>query len=396
VLLEAELPPGGYAVFTATAGKPTPSPKSQDRFGNDDVTLVFDRGLLVRCETSEGIIINGDYRRPIHDLAFLRYDQSGVLHVGALIGEERFQPKDFCVEESGPLRWVHRAEGFVSRHPATIRTMIYKNSPRVEFHTRIECKGDGGLFVARFPVPPGTQLWGDIPFGVEMKDLSQEVYGELPDVPSWMGCERLRPRQFYAQSWVDAQHTEGSRALISLDGDKWWILQDNENLLGHILFAAFDEPAHWEVNINEQIRAIGQHDFRYALLPHRGDWRSANLPEVSRLLRNPAFSFMRTRHGSKGELPSSCSLLELTPPCVQLSALVPEKEGWLARLVNLSDNSVGASLTFPVNIRSAQVVDLLGNPMPAEGLRCEGAKVMLTMGAWKIVNLHLEPQPPKR
>ncbi|NCO36524.1 MAG: hypothetical protein AUJ92_07395 [Armatimonadetes bacterium CG2_30_59_28] len=396
VLLDVDLPAGGYALMTAVEGTPDTPPPVGDGFTNGEVELTFDRGLLMKYERGDAVAIKGSYDKPLHDLAFLRYDQSGALHVGSLVGEERFKPTAWCVEENGPLRWIHRSEGFVGRHPAVVRTILHKHTPRVEFHTEIDCLGDGGLFVARFPIPGDAILSGDIPFGVESKDLSREAYGGVGDIPEWMTIERRRPGQFHAQSWVDAECGDDSRAVISLDGDKWWLLQQERGLLGHILFAAFQEPRHWEVNINQQIRAIGKHNFRYAFLPHSGDWRSANLPDIARRLRNPAFSFMRTRHGPGGDLESSGSLMEVSPTCVQLTALIPDEDACLARLVNLSDDSVEATLSLPFAVSAATAVDFMRNPSPGTGVTCEGKQAKLTMLPWKIVTLRIECEVRER
>jgi len=155
-------------------------------------------------------------------------------------------------------------------------------------------------------------------------------------VPEWLTIERRRPGQFYAQSWVEAVGVEQSVAVITLDGDRWWLLESERELLGHILFVAADEFRHWEVNLNRQARAVGRHNFRYVLVPHRGDWRDAALPELARQLRNPPLVTGRTRHGHGGELEPARSLLEVAPDTVQLSALIHTTDGCLVRLVNLS------------------------------------------------------------
>jgi len=388
VLVQADLPAGGYTLVSAVSGKPTPVPTPEGEFSNGKATLTFDRGLLVRYEMPEaGLTLAGDPGRPIHDLVFIRYDQNASLHVGPRLGEERFRPLQWAVEESGPLRWVHRAEGVIGRHPAVVRTILYRDEPHVEFRTEIECLGDGGLFVARFPMPADARLWGDIPFGVEPRDLSAEPYGGVDGVPEWMTVERRRPGQFYAQSWVDAVGEEQTVALISVDGDRWWLQEQERGTVGHILFVAADEFRHWEVNINQQARAIGRHDFRYALLPHLGDWQEAKIPERAKELRDPPLVLGRTRHGPGGELEPRGSLVEVTPDTVQLSALIPTADGCLARLVNLSADPVEARLRLPALIHAAVSVDFRDRPLSGPTCVVEKNMVTLTLEPWKIVTL---------
>lgn len=390
VLVQADLPAGGYALVSAIPGEPKPLPAPGGEFANGCVTVTFDRGLLVRYEAPEtGLTVAGDMRRPVHDLAFLRYDQNASLHVGPRLGEERFRPLRWAVDESGPLRWIHRAEGVVGRHPAVVRTILYRDDPRVEFHTEIECLGDGGLFVARFPLPPGADLWGDIPFGVEPRDLTAEPYGGVEGVPEWMTVERRRPGQFYAQTWVDAVGADQGLAVITLDGDRWWLAESERDRFGHILFAAATEFRHWEVNINRQARALGRHDFRYVLLPHGGDWQEAALPETARELRDPPVAVGRTRHGLGGDKETRRSLIEVSPAAVQLSALVPTPEGCLVRLVNLSPASVEARLHVARPVQTATPVDFLDRPLPGPPGEVSDGVVTLTLAPWRILTVKL-------
>src|ERR1019366_5016982 len=67
-----------------------------------------------------------------------------------------------------------------------------------------------------------------------------------------------------------------------------------------------------------------QFTFQYALLPHSGDWRQANVYRAGLEFNNPLIIHKDTPHA--GSLPKEWGLVEVSPANVVMSALKPSRD----------------------------------------------------------------------
>ncbi|MFQ3455856.1 glycoside hydrolase family 38 C-terminal domain-containing protein [Bradyrhizobium sp. UFLA01-814] len=129
---------------------------------------------------------------------------------------------------------------------------------------------------------------------------------------------------------------------------------------------------------------IGRHRMRYAIYPHRGDWRSADT--VGRALR-----FERPVLWTKGKprAPLRHSLLAASPGNVIVDTIKPAEDGdgWVVRLYESAGIRVAATLDFGVDIASVWMSNTLEDRI--ETLPTEGRGCRLALRPFQIATLRV-------
>lgn len=91
----------------------------------------------------------------------------------------------------------------------------------------------------------------------------------------------------------------------------------------------------------------GKQSFRYAVMPHRGDWQEAHIWQAAERFN---FSFLAGQIGptKQGTEPLIKSFLEIKPETIHLSAVKRSEngKGWIVRLFNPSGRTVSAGIRF--------------------------------------------------
>ncbi|MCL2462207.1 MAG: glycosyl hydrolase-related protein, partial [Defluviitaleaceae bacterium] len=134
----------------------------------------------------------------------------------------------------------------------------------------------------------------------------------------------------------------------------------------------------------------GPHTFRYAVMPHRGDWQTAGLWRAAERF-NLAFQAAETAPTEIGREPLAKSFLEFTKDGLHVSAVkrAEDGDGWVVRLFNPFDETfackmrVNGGLTGPKTFYS-----------PVERLQARGALPESKGEAWaKVREVTLEELP---
>jgi len=93
--------------------------------------------------------------------------------------------------------------------------------------------------------------------------------------------------------------------------------------------------------IDKSSQCLGRQTFRYAVMPHGGDWREANLWQASEVFNLPMLmaQIAPTEHGTG---PLEKSFLELEAENIHVSAVKKSEEGdgWCVRLFNHGDRTI--------------------------------------------------------
>jgi len=94
--------------------------------------------------------------------------------------------------------------------------------------------------------------------------------------------------------------------------------------------------------IDKSSQCLGRQSFRYAVMPHKGDWQEANLWQASETFNLPMLmaQIAPTEHGTG---PLEKSFLELESENLHVSAVKKSEygDGWCVRLFNQSDQTIG-------------------------------------------------------
>ena len=188
-------------------------------------------------------------------------DATKPLHVGPILGATDALWERWQVTEAGPVRWTMRSEGHLGPCPAALEVRLYRGERRIELGVEVDWDGRDGFLAAHLPFPFAGELFGDMPFCVELKDLAAEPY---------VGIERQRPGMFIARSFVDRVGAEASMAWVSHDGDRYFIHDAQTDTLAHLLVNSVRTCyADWEESVNRQMRGAGHHEFTCSIVPHR-------------------------------------------------------------------------------------------------------------------------------
>jgi hypothetical protein len=148
------------------------------------------------------------------------------------------------------------------------------------------------------------------------------------------------------------------------------------------------------------------HVFRYALLPHAGTWREADVPRAGYEFNHPLVAVQENLHD--GPIPSYHSFVTVEPSNLVMTVLKPKgnplaayqagrpispEEGIVARLYDAKGEASEARLSFWLPVLSAWKTDLLENRV--EEVKPKRGAVAWDMGAFSIetVEIQLERSP---
>jgi alpha-mannosidase len=118
----------------------------------------------------------------------------------------------------------------------------------------------------------------------------------------------------------------------------------------------------------------GTHTFKYAVIPHAGDWREAFLQAYA---DNAPMRAVSTRL-HEGMLEPSGSFLQVQPAGLVLSAIKEAEDGvgWIARCYNITDEPVVGRLTPWRRFGSVSLVNLAERELSALSVQADGAVVV--------------------
>ena len=137
-------------------------------------------------------------------------------------------------------------------------------------------------------------------------------------------------------------------------------------------------------------RELRSYTFRYAIYPHRGDWKSAYSYRQA-LEFNCALDGMQLRGGEK--LPHEKSFLSIKPENVILSALkvADDGDGIILRFYEAAGENTDAEITFfrePAEVKAVNLLEYEDEEV-SKGLQIEGKRIKLNVKPFEIVTLRL-------
>jgi alpha-mannosidase len=184
--------------------------------------------------------------------------------------------------------------------------------------------------------------------------------------------ERPLEQEYPAQYWMD--YSDGSKGVALLNRG----LPGNNvaggtlmlSLLRSARITAYPSIGGFEPGVSSDLGLeLGvERTFDYALVPHAGDWRDAAVYKAGWEFNHPLLARKASAHG--GGLPRRWGLLEISPPNVVASALLPGRDGSvMLRVYEASGRPAnGVEVKVHVPLSSAAETNLLGDeirPLPA-------------------------------
>ena len=236
----------------------------------------------------------------------------------------------------------HVAHPFGKNHFAT-RVRMYNGLRRIDINTELENQEEFVRYRAVFPTSiPNGKATDEIAFGA----IERPERVELP-----------------AQNWSD--WGDGSKGLALLNrglpgnnvdsGDMMLSLMRSARLISYGYIGGLEPGVGSDTGLG-----IGKkYTLDYALLPHSGDWRGAEVWRAGLEFNNPLLA--RTVAPHAGELPKRWGMLEISADDVVASALKPGRDGTaVLRVYEAGGQAVhGAKVNFHFPISDAHEANLI-------------------------------------
>ena len=387
VLVKISIPPLGYNTIRVELEEP----KSLE--GAGFLEPIWQEGEIMGFRDEElGEIGLGKGSHGFASPVLFLVDVSAELHMGRILEKKRVKWDSLEKINDGPLLKSFLRKGKVDSHKIEQKFYLYTGERRIEFETFIDWRGEDGFIALAMPLPFEGELYGDTPFAVERKDITKEIYGNVEG--SGGNIERRREGAFFAKSFIDWCNTHKGIAYISHDGDRYYIFDEEDRSIYHILINSIITCEGWEKDINYQWKGIGLHRFRGSILLHRGDWKEGKLYNQALLLRHPpdmVFLDEKNKDVPSHPLPHFFSFLSIHPENLVLTTFYSDGGAFYLRFYEVEGKTTDAKIKLPFKIKEAIATDFLGNPLEGVDIEVGGNELTLKVKPWKIITLILKP-----
>jgi len=218
-------------------------------------------------------------------------------------------------------------------------------------------------------------------------DVVQREVVYSPDSP-W--AQAIKPT-FPMQRFVDVSGRKVGLAIVNDGLREYEVTPDADRAIALTLMRAFEVALttvskRWEHHPEMTLsQCLGDHEFRYAIYPHEGQWDKAEVFREAERLSVPLEPAQAGAHG--GDLPRRHSFLNVEPANLILSALkrAEDGKGLIIRLFNPTTKSLEGKLRFFKPIASAHLCDLEENPIRSLTLR--GRSLQCNVASKKILTI---------
>ena len=276
--------------------------------------------------------------------------------------------------EQGPLRANARLE-YRSEHHSMLSQDIYlyHKSPRIDFATNIKLHEKQVSLRAAFPL------------NFKAGDITVETQGGVLQY-STKGSEK---DEIPAQQWADISDIKCGVSILN-DCKYGYTIKDSTLSLS--LLRSSHYPKHQDPKKEPEPAFVdlGEHSFTYALYPHNGTWKTAQMIMNARLF-NTKLSVVPHRIF---HLPKP--ILEIDKPNIIIDA-VKKSEDSDAVVIRMHEGygqTTDAALVFGLEVKSAAECDILENILKEH--KTAKSKLSLRFKPFEIKTFKIAGRPMKR
>jgi alpha-mannosidase len=267
---------------------------------------------------------------------------------------------------------------------------LRRGARRVDVHTTIDNRARNHRIRAYFPtgLAAATHSYAETPC-----DVVERVIDRAPDHPYSQAINPMYPCLRFA-GVSDGSHGLG---LITEGIHEYEVTDDPSRTLILTLMRAYEITLctvswRWERRPDQPLSQVpGAVQMRYAIVPHTGTWKEANLIQEAEDFQLPLIPAQAGR--GEGDLPRDASLLEIRPASLVLSALKRAEDradSVILRLYNPLPVLEKAQVVWPSAVREARIVTMNEEPVePAPPVAIEGNSTTFEIGAKKILTLEV-------
>ncbi|MBQ3424741.1 MAG: alpha-mannosidase [Clostridia bacterium] len=249
-----------------------------------------------------------------------------------------------------------------NRSRITQDIVFYADLPRVDFETTVDWREDHYMLKAHFPV---DIFYNEATFDIQYGNVRRAVHRNTSwDVARFEVC---------AHKWADV--SEPGYGFALMNDCKYGYSVDEDSVALTLLKSSTDPNPEADQEI---------HRFTYAIAPHPGDWRRAELPQMAYGLNIPVLT--AAGRGESAALPGFASV---DRPNVIIEAVKRQMEGedTILRLYECYGMRTDVILTLGQRPGSVRLANLLEDDIGAVDHR--GSQVFLTLRPYEIVTLKI-------
>ncbi len=271
--------------------------------------------------------------------------------------------------ENGPVRATlkmsHRVGGSISTFDQYFT--LYENRPLADGRIEVEWQESNVIAKLAFNLDMMNETaWFEIPYAA----IERRAVPLTPaDRAKW---------EVSAQKWVDYTDKSGTYGVGLLNNSKYGY-DVKDNVLRMTLLRSPVAP--------DPLADRGHHSIPYALYPHAGDWRDANVPRKGYEFNWPLITRLSDSHA--GELPVSESFFRCEPPNVLLNVVkkAENKKDYIIRFYETSGIDTEAKITLPGTPASVVETNLIEDEM--EPVPFDGNRISVPIGHYEIKTLRV-------
>ena len=275
-------------------------------------------------------------------------------------------PAQMRIVEAGPVRVAlevtRTTDG--SRFVQTIRLASGGAGDRVEVANKIDWQTRQTALKASFPLTTSNpKATYDLQVGAIERGNNDPKKYEVPQ-----------------HQWFDLTAVDGKYGVAVLNDSKFGSDKPDDSTVRLTLLYTPGVRGGYQ---DQATQDTGRHDILYALAPHVGDWRSANVPWTAKRLNQPLMTFQTPTHA--GALGRTLSLASVSTPQVEISALKKAEDSSevIIRLRELRGKSAsGVQVKMAAPILSAREVN--GQEAPLGPATVRNGVLMTDLGGFGL------------
>ncbi|HTW91679.1 MAG TPA: alpha-mannosidase [bacterium] len=277
------------------------------------------------------------------------------------------------VGEKGPVRASLVQEWRISEKSKLVQEVrLARDSRRLEFMTRVDWHEERKMLRTSFPVTVhAAQATFEIQYGHVQRPTHRNT------------------------SWDEARFEVVAHKWADLSGPDYGVALLNDCKYGHkVLGNVLDLNLLRSPKSPDPEADLGEHEFTYALFPHRGDFRRGWVIGEAYSLNVPLRSIASGQHD--GPLPAKMSRFETSLPNVIIEVVkrAEDDDSLVLRLYEAFGQPARTALTLRMPFSRAFVTDLLEHNV--EELTVTGGRLELAFRPFEIKTIRLMPADSTR
>lgn len=305
------------------------------------------------------------------------------------VAEYTFEPVEAQVFHNGPLVYKYEVKGKLGIHSAKIIYTVFKGKPTIHMDVELENMGMEGYFTADFRCINDKNMFVDIPFGVEKRDLSIEGInskGEFVDPAGVVEC--CLTGQLYANSFVGFDN-ELPMAILSKNCSTYYRSEPDKQRISIILNANMEIEKRSDERVfvwakqmpQRKLSSKGLQKFSFSLTIHENN-NNKELFSKTEALRKP-MSVTR-KFGISGIYPQQ-PLINILDESLQISALYMENGKNIVRMFETDGISKTVKIKMNCNVEYVEKIDLQGNVM--QKIEISDGEIIIKVRKYEIITL---------